>query len=72
VKLLESLGEPDLTENDIADLRTMLHEMGAIKKTEELASSLLVEALHALHQVPAGPARDELETFAHYLLERKY
>ncbi len=63
--LRERLGSSDLTEDDVAALRTVLVETGAVKEVERTVSDLVDEALAALPSLPAtGDARTRLRELA--------
>lgn len=64
--MMEALraGRGDLGEADAAQLRRLMLEHGADQFGESLAERLMAEARTALNDVPAGTARDILESLA--------
>ncbi|MGE3273145.1 MAG: polyprenyl synthetase family protein, partial [Chloroflexota bacterium] len=57
--------------DDIAALIEMVRVSPAIERAQAEADTLLTEAREALQHVPAGPARDALESLTHYVVERR-
>jgi geranylgeranyl diphosphate synthase type I len=59
------LGDPHLSEDGVAELRTVLSDTGALARVEALVDELLDDALTALRNAPvAGEAREVLEQLA--------
>jgi geranylgeranyl diphosphate synthase, type I len=65
------LGNSAATSAQIEAATHVLHQVGAIAYTQNMAATMVAEALQFLQQVPASPNRDLLETWANYLISRK-
>jgi geranylgeranyl diphosphate synthase type I len=69
--LLDGLGRRDLTDDDVARLREVLHRTGADAEVEELIASLAGPALEALAAAPlAEPGRGMLLALAQAAVDR--
>jgi geranylgeranyl diphosphate synthase type I len=66
------LGDPDLDDAGVAELRQVITATGAVDRVEELIGDLLTEAVAALHSAPIGPeALDVLEQLALAATDRR-
>lgn len=69
--LLDRIGEPDLSDAEVAELQDLLHQTGAVTGTEaeiERLAALSLEALGTL-SIPAAATR-ALEELAHFVTAR--
>ncbi|MFF0293628.1 polyprenyl synthetase family protein [Kitasatospora sp. NPDC004615] len=68
------LGAPDLTPDEVAELRELISASGAPAIVEARIDQLLTEALTALHNAPIadGPTREVLQALADAATVRKY
>jgi len=72
VKVLERVGDEDLSPEDIADLQYVLKSTGALDELEESIAVLADEAVAAAHRLPLVPeAREALVELAHYVAWRE-
>jgi geranylgeranyl diphosphate synthase type I len=70
-KLLQRVGDHDLTNDDVAALRRVLVDTGAVAEIEAEIGRLVDEALAALRTLPVPDgARDELTALARYVAWR--
>ena len=72
LRLLEQrLGAPDLTEDEISDLQTVIERSGARGKLEAIVAGLVTQSLCAADVLPVGTqARDALREIAHFVADR--
>ncbi len=71
VKVLERVGDEDLSAVDIADLQSVLQGTGALDEIEASIAALAHEAVAAAHRLPLVPeAREALVELAHYVAWR--
>ena len=69
--VLARVGEPDLTDADIALLQRLLVETGALGEIEALIDELTGRAIDAIEAAEIVPeARDELVELARYVASR--
>jgi geranylgeranyl diphosphate synthase type I len=65
------LGDPGLTEDQIAVMQTTLHDTGAVEKVETIISESVEKALAALERATIAPeAREELARLAQAVTTR--
>ena len=57
--------------DDTAAIVDLVRTSSAVERAQAEADQLLAEAREALLVVPAGPARDALESLTHYVVERR-
>jgi geranylgeranyl diphosphate synthase type I len=70
-QLLQRLGDPELSDADIADLQTVFVDTGASDEVEGVIEGLMTEALAALDDAPIEEhARDALADLARYVAGR--
>lgn len=69
-ELLSTLGNGAATDADIARTTHLLHELGGIQHTRDLANSMVNESLIALEALPSSPYKDLLQQWAEYLIDR--
>ena len=68
--LLDQVG-PDLTDDQINEIQTVLHETGAVAEIETQIDALTADALAVIEQLPlAGGANDQLAEIANFLASR--
>ncbi|HLV05121.1 MAG TPA: polyprenyl synthetase family protein [Actinomycetaceae bacterium] len=71
-RLHSSVGRPDLTADDVAELRDILHATGAVDEHESLIAAHLEEGLAALEALELPPAsRESLTELARLLTSRR-
>jgi geranylgeranyl diphosphate synthase type I len=69
--LLARVGDPSLTEGDIADLQQVLVDTGAVDTVEALIDTLTFRAVEAVEAADVTPrARDELVDLARFVASR--
>jgi geranylgeranyl diphosphate synthase, type I len=69
--VLERVGSPDLTEDDVADIQQVLVDTGALAEVERLIEALTARAFAALAEARlAGEATRELTDLAHFVATR--
>lgn len=71
-KLKAVLGNPNATETDIQAATRLLHDLGGIAYTQNLAHNYVKEAISRLDRLPASSYKDLLVQWAEYLVERKF
>ena len=68
--LLDQIG-PDLTDDQINEIQTVLHETGAVVEIETQIDTLTADALAVIEQLPlAGGADEQLAEIANFLASR--
>ncbi len=68
IAVLELVGEPGLSDQEVAEVQQVIIDTGALAELESHISRLTDEALAALPDIPITPqARDELAQLAHYV-----
>lgn len=71
-RLHRSVGRPELTADDVAELREILHATGAVEEHESLISAHLAEGLAALDELDLPSAsRESLTELARLLTSRR-
>lgn len=70
-RILESLGEPDISAQDVVEIAAIFEKLGALDRTRELAREKLRLAFQALDQLPASDAKETLRTWAEFILNRQ-
>ena len=69
---LGAVGEPGLTETDVADLQAVLVDTGALAEIEARIESLTADAVAAVKEAPiTAEAQDALTELAHYVAWRE-
>jgi geranylgeranyl diphosphate synthase type I len=69
--VLARVGEPDLTDTDVAALQQVLVDTGALAEIESLVDELTGRAIDAIEAAEVAPeARDELVELARYVASR--
>jgi geranylgeranyl diphosphate synthase, type I len=69
--VLARVGEPDLTDIDVAALQQVLVDTGALAEIEALVDELTGRAIDAIEAAEVAPeARDELVELARYVASR--
>jgi len=72
-RFLESvLGNRDATDVQIAETKQLLQSLGGIAYTADLARNYVARALPHLEAVPPSQARDLLEAWAHFMVDRAF
>jgi geranylgeranyl pyrophosphate synthase len=70
-EILSSVGQPDLSVDDVSDIQAVIVECGALAGMETLIDELRDVAIAAIKTlIPAGEARDALTSLAVYVTER--
>lgn len=70
--LLDRVGAPDLTDDEVAALQALIVDSGALDRLERLIAELLDEALNALATLNiAEVARQELSALANFVTARR-
>jgi len=65
------LGDPDLTDDQIAVMQTTLHDTGAVERVETIISESVEKSLEALDRATIAPeARTELARLADAVTQR--
>lgn len=71
--LLERVGRPDLTDDEVAALQQVLVDTGALAELEEIIERLTNDAIDALDRADiTDDARKELTELAHYVAWREH
>ena len=71
-QIMSSLGNPAASAADIAGILQLFRQLGAIDYAQDLARRNVDEALGHLDSLPAGPGRELLSQWAHYLIDREF
>lgn len=71
-RLKAVLGNPNAAEKDIQQVTGLLHDLGGISYTQELARQYVQAAIPALDRLPPSNYKDLLVQWAEYLVERKF
>jgi geranylgeranyl diphosphate synthase type I len=66
------LGNPNATEEAIGQVTDLLHDLGGISYTQELARRYVQEAIPRLDRLPPSHYKDLLVQWAEYLIEREF
>lgn len=70
-RVLDRVGEPDLTNDDVHQIQQAMLDTGALDELEAAIESLAAEAVAALEGIAIAPvARDELAALAEYVVSR--
>jgi geranylgeranyl diphosphate synthase type I len=69
--LQEKLGNPAMTETDIAKIQNILIQYNGVEYTRKLAESFVSEAIQELSVVPESRFKDLLLTWAWYIVSRE-
>jgi len=70
--LIETDDAADVSEAEIDAALEELRAVGSIEYARSLAEEFIAESRESLRVLPAGPAREQLEDLAWYLIEREY
>jgi geranylgeranyl diphosphate synthase type I len=70
--LLDRLGDPALTPDEMRRIVDVLARAGSIEHAEEIAQRSVESALAALAPLPPSRYRDLLTDLAHYIMQRTY
>jgi geranylgeranyl diphosphate synthase type I len=70
--LLETLGNAHASAEQVADVKTLFHDLGSLSHTAELARQRVDKALTYLTDVPPSFYRDLLEDWARLMIEREF
>jgi geranylgeranyl diphosphate synthase type I len=69
--LLDRVGDPGLTDADVAALQRMLVDTGAVEVVEQLVDELTARAIEAIEAADVtAEARDELVVLARFVASR--
>ncbi|MEZ5377027.1 MAG: polyprenyl synthetase family protein [Acidimicrobiales bacterium] len=72
-KVLATIGRPDLSDQDISALLSVLDETGAVREIERRIDSLVEDAIHESNRLPFAPeVRKTLVAFATYVAARNH
>ncbi len=71
-RLKEILGKPNATEDEIKTATMLLHDLGGIAYTHDLAGKYLADAFPCLDRLPPSSYKDLLVQWAEYLVEREF
>jgi geranylgeranyl diphosphate synthase, type I len=69
--LREKLGNPSITEKDIAEIQNILIQYNGVEYTRKLAESFVSEAIQELSVLPESRFKDLLLTWARYIVSRE-
>lgn len=69
--LAASLGDPELDDDEVDELRDIIRRSGALEKVLERIDRRLADARRALGELPVGEARPVFEGLIEYLGERR-
>jgi geranylgeranyl diphosphate synthase type I len=70
--VLDRVGRPDLSDDDIARIQQVIADTGALAELEATIDDLTARAVDAIERAPLTPeARDELVLLAHYVSRRQ-
>ena len=71
-RLKAVLGNPNATEEDVQQVTALLHDLGGISYTQELARQYVQQAIPSLDQLPPSNYKSLLVHWAEYLIEREF
>jgi geranylgeranyl diphosphate synthase, type I len=70
-RVLNGVGRPDMTDDDVARIQQVIVETGALAEQEALIASLTDQAIDAIRSTPINPvAIDELVQLAYFVSQR--
>ncbi len=70
-ELLSTIGNLNVTAEQVNDTIKLLRDLGGIDYTQSVADSMVSEAITHLQSVPNSPHRDLLHQWAEYLIDRQ-
>lgn len=70
--LLNVLGNETASDKEVQEVIGLLRERGGISHAQSLARRYLEEAIDSIKDVPASEYKALLESWAHYMIERKF
>ena len=71
-QLMEIFGNERATEQDIEHAKELLHELGGIEYTKQLARSYVKDSLDHLREIPESEYKDLLSLWAEFMIEREF
>lgn len=71
-QLQKILGKPDANDDDIQTATNILHDLGGIDYTQNMANTYVQEAIPLLNILPPSNYKDLLIQWAEYLIKRKF
>jgi len=70
--MLKTLGNPQASAEDVAEIKLLFTQLGSIAYTAHLARQRVDHALQNLAQIPPSPYRDLLQDWAEFMIEREF
>ncbi len=69
--VLDRVGQPEITDDDVADIQHVLTETGAVAKSEAETNELLGESISAIEKLPdVNGSQEALRALADFVVER--
>lgn len=71
-RILDTLGQPDLSHEDIEEVVELFESLGALQRTRDLANQHVDRAMSALESLPEGEPLEYLKAWADFALKRSH